>query len=314
MLNEEGSSAAVERVWGQMRSDPRSSLEHRLPPSDLQTLLLSVARARAAAVTPARVMRRWREDSFVQPAVGDPRALSLVEARLWELLPEHFAGVELSPVAPLGTCSAVARVDQNRVITTCRGSEVVSDPTNVLALEAAARRRRTRSERVDLAATHRVVRAQRFAGPGLFQHFRLFALLSSGRDRGSGLVEAAMLTDHLRFWTAALARLVPGRRVVMEFSAFDSPVLVERFRDTVLPALEPLPEAVTIEEHPDRQRARGYYNLGALRAAVGDGPEPLEVGDGGFTDWTAQLTADAKERCLISCVSTERLVQLAASG
>jgi hypothetical protein len=314
MLHEEGSSAAVERVWGQIRSDPRLALEHRLPPSDLQTLLLGVARARAAAVTPARVMRRWTEDSFVQPSDSDPRALSRVEARLWDLLPEHFAGVELSPVTPLGTCSAVARVDQNRVITTCRGSEVVSDPTNVLALEAAVRRRRSRSGRVDLAATHRVVRAQRFTGPGLFQHFRLFALLSSGRDQGSGLVEAAMLTDHLRFWTAALTRLAPGRRVVIEFSAFDSPALLERFRDTVVPALDPLPEFVAIEEHPERERARGYYNLGALRAAIGDGTELLEVGDGGFTDWTGQLTADAKERCLISCASTERLAQLAMSG
>lgn len=38
-----------------------------------------------------------------------------------------------------------------------------------------------------------------------------------------------------------------------------------------------------------------------------------EVGDGGFTDWTAQLLGDAKERCLISCVSTERLAALAAA-
>jgi hypothetical protein len=37
----------------------------------------------------------------------------------------------------------------------------------------------------------------------------------------------------------------------------------------------------------------------------------VEIGDGGFTNWTAQLTADAKERCLISCVATERLTQLA---
>ena len=36
-----------------------------------------------------------------------------------------------------------------------------------------------------------------------------------------------------------------------------------------------------------------------------------ELGDGGFTGWTAALTADAKERCLISCVSSERLAQLA---
>jgi hypothetical protein len=262
MMAEDGSSAAVERVWKQVLGDPRRALEQGLPPTDLQTLLLAVARIRASAVTPARLMHRWAEDPFVQPAAVDPRAIWKIEARLWELLPETFAGIDLSPVTPLGTCSAVAPVHQNRVITTIRGSEAVSDPTNVLALEAARRRRATPSELVNLATCHRVLRAQRFHGPGLFQHFRMFALVSSGRDRGSGSTEAAMLIDHLRFWVLALRQLVPTRRLVIEFSAFDWPVLLERFRDTVVPALQPLPETVVFEEHPERQRARGYYKPG----------------------------------------------------
>jgi hypothetical protein len=35
------------------------------------------------------------------------------------------------------------------------------------------------------------------------------------------------------------------------------------------------------------------------------------VGDGGFTDWIAQLLNDAKEPCVISCVATERLASVA---
>jgi hypothetical protein len=31
------------------------------------------------------------------------------------------------------------------------------------------------------------------------------------------------------------------------------------------------------------------------------------LGDGGLTDWTARLLGDAKERCLTSCISVERL-------
>ena len=54
----------------------------------------------------------------------------------------------------------------------------------------------------------------------------------------------------------------------------------------------------------------GYY--AGLRfmimAPTADGE--LDIGDGGLTSWTAQLAADAKERCLISCVSTERLLGL----
>src|ERR1700722_18330394 len=103
MMVEDGSSAAIERVWKQLLEDPRLALEQGLTPTDLQTLLLAVARIRASAVTPARVMRRWGEAPFVQPAAADPRAMWRIEARLWELLPETFAGVDLSPVTPLGT-------------------------------------------------------------------------------------------------------------------------------------------------------------------------------------------------------------------
>lgn len=152
------------------------------------------------------------------------------------------------------------------------------------------------------------MRAQPFDGPGLFQHFRIFALLSSGRDRGSGSTEAAMLTAHLRYWIDAITATVPDVPVRAEFTSFGSAVLSERFRDTVLPALQPLPDRVSIGEDPTRDRARGYYgSSGAIRVTVGERPEVVEIGDGGFTDWTGQLMADNKERCLISCIATERL-------
>lgn len=138
---------ALDRVWAAAR-DPRDALERRLSPADLRTLWLGVARERAASVTPADVVRQWRDDRFVRPSAADPRALARVEAQLWDLLPASFAGVELSPVAPLGTCSSVAPVSQDRVLSTGRLTEVVSDPTNALAVEAAVRRR-AGSPRVD---------------------------------------------------------------------------------------------------------------------------------------------------------------------
>ena len=312
------------RAWRQVEAAPRAALEEGLTPADLQAVLLDIARRRAARMTPARLMRRWQEDRYVTPAAADPRQVSRVEARLWQLLPAEFAGIELSPVTPLGTCTAVAPGSQDRVISTVRGTEVVSDPTNVLALVAAARRRQQSQRKtspVHLAACHTVLRAQPFDAPGLFQHFRLFALLTSARDSGSAATEAAMLVTHLRFWTAALADLIrgprgprgsrgprgiPGRCATVSYTVFGSPPLAERIADTVLPALEPLPPAITVSEDPDRQHGRGYYERGAIKIYV-DGQE---IGDGGFTDWTAQLTSDAKERCFTSCLSTERLAAL----
>ena len=157
--------AVQRRVWAAVPA--REALETGLSPTDLQSLLLSVAQARAGAVTPTRLLRRWREDRFVRPSAYDPRRVAEVEARIWGLVPERFAGVELSPVAPLGTASALSPVPQNNVVTTMRGTEVLSDPTNALAIEAADRRRAdARADaRVDVAACHRVLRGQRSA-PG----------------------------------------------------------------------------------------------------------------------------------------------------
>src|SRR4051794_37690077 len=107
---------AVERVWAQVLVNPRQALESTLAPTDLQTLLLGVARTRAHRRTAADLVERWRADPYVAPAATDPRLLALVESQLWDLLPREFAGLALSPVTPLGTCAAVAPVDQNRVL------------------------------------------------------------------------------------------------------------------------------------------------------------------------------------------------------
>lgn len=281
-----------------------------LPATDLQTVLLSIARERAARVKPAEVLRRWREDRFVRPAAYDPRELAAVETQLWQLLPEEVDGVELSPVAPLGTSSALGPVSQNRIVTTMRSAEVLSDSTNALAIEAADRRGRQKATgSVHLAASHRQLRAQQLSA-GMSAHFRLFAFVSSARDVGSGTTQARLLTLHLGYWQRVLATLVPFATPQLRFTVLDSPVLRERLRDTVLPALGHPDNAagtVPVVEEPDRERGRGYYVDAALRITASHGDDVVELGDGGFTTWTAQLMGNAKERSLVSCISTERL-------
>jgi hypothetical protein len=300
---------AAERVWRAMPPGTREALA-RLPPTDLQTLLIDVARTRAGQVTPAGVLRRWQHDRFVRPAAADPRGVAAVEARLWQLLPTEFTGVELSPVAPLGTCTAVAPLSQNRVVTTVRGTEVVSDSTNALAVEAAVRRRGQRKTgRTDLAACQPQLRAQDF-GPGAAAHFRLFALVSSARDTGSCRTEAGLITRHLAYWLDVLKALIPDREPRVELTVFDHPVLAERLADTIRPGLGE--HAPFLIDKPERTRGRGYYRGFALRITAEQGT--VELGDGGLTTWTAQLTQDAKERCLVSCIATERLTALCGDG
>lgn len=292
-----------ERVWARLPAGVREVLVDQLSPTDLQSLLLDVARSRAQVVTPARLRDRWRNDRFVLPGPVDPRRLAETDAALWRLLPEEFEGVTLSPVTPLGTCGAVAPVDQNRILSTVRSTEVVSDATNVLALEAAARRR-PGSNPVHLAACHRVLRTQPFPPPAL-AHFELFNLVSSARDRGSARTEAELLTVHLRYWGRVIAdRLGGSARVAL--TVIDDENLRGRVADTVRPALT----GVTLVDAPHRTQGIGYYRSAAFKIMAGPDGD-TEIGDGGFTDWTASLLADAKERCLVSCISTERLTALA---
>ena len=309
-----GEESDVERrVWARLPDGTFEAL-HGLPATDLQTLLLTVARNRAARVKPPDLLRRWRKDRFVRPASGDPRRLAAVETQLWQLLPAEVDGVELSPLVPLGTSSALGPISQNRIVTTMRSAEVLSDSTNALAIEAADRRLRQPSTgHVHLAASHRQLRAQRYQA-GMSAHFHLFALVSSGRDVGSGATQASMLTLHLAYWQRVLAAILPSVRPQLRYTVFDSPGMRERIHDTVLPALanaRHTSDAVPVVEEPDRERGRGYYADVALRITAGHDGNAVELGDGGFTTWTGQLMGNAKERCLISCIATDRL---AAAG
>jgi hypothetical protein len=135
-----------------------------------------------------------------------PATLRELERRAEAELPLGFESVVLSPVAPLGAVAALTSVDQNSVLATTRGNEVVSDPTNVLALECALRRRallaatRGSSERVRLAATHRTLRAQVWNDPRFSPHFSLMGLCTAGRDEGAFRFELETLLEHARFY------------------------------------------------------------------------------------------------------------------
>jgi hypothetical protein len=284
--------------------DAKETLGSSLSPAELRAALLGVARARAADLTPADVLRRWAEDRLVRPTTGDPRRVAAVEAQVWRLLPADFQGVNLSPVTPLGTCTVVAPGSQDRIVSTMRGNEVMSDLTNTLAIEAAVRRRpQAPDQEVHLAACTTVLRAQPFPA-GRSQHFRLFGLVSSARDTGSGRTQARLLLRHVRLWQQTLADLAQHLSPRIEIAAFDDDVVAERLADSVLPAVR---RDVPVALLPGRERGRGYYAGAALLLSLG---RDTEVGDGGLTTWTAQLTGNAKERCMTSCLATERLASL----
>jgi hypothetical protein len=300
------SSAAIERVWSRLPDGAREVLETELSPTDLQSLLLSLVRTRARRIGPAEALRRWKSDRFVRPAPIDPGRLSEVENRLWQRLrTTPFVGLALSPVTPLGTCTSVGAVDQNRMVSTMRSSEVVSDPCNVLALEAALRRRANVGQ-VHLASCHRVLRAQRFVESNALAHFVLFALVSSARDSGTASTEAQLLIMHLSFWQQVLDDLLGPTWGRFAYTLIDNQSIGHRLVDAIQSELPNAP----LTEYPERTQGIGYYRTAAFKIMAKTETNELEIGDGGFVDWTAELIPNAKERCLISCVAPERIAGL----
>ena len=313
----------IERILRTARvPDLLEVLTGRLSQSDLQSLLLEVYRRRAGTLTPGHLMQQYEGNRFVQPAGVDPRQLLEFDRLAYSLLPPSFEVIELSPVCPLGTSSVVAPVHQDNVVTTIRNTEVCSDSTNVLALECARRRRGSGRGKghpeVDtkLCASHRLLRPHLPHDPASFPHFRIFSLCTAGRDRGSYGFEIEALREHLDFYLRLLQsageagfRLGAVRTRITVFDESRYPVL----KAEVLEALSRSYPDVEFMFDQDQESGQGYYSGVRFKIYARDqaGTEYFLV-DGGFTDWTQQLSSNRKERLLISGMGSERFVSIFA--
>jgi hypothetical protein len=295
----------------------------RLAPTDLQSLLLDVFRRRAAKLEPADVLRRYEERRFVRPSPLDPRRLLAFDEVAFATAAPTFEPVELAPVAPLGAVSALADLDQNLAVATVRNTEVVSDSTNVLALECAARRRalgsgRRNARSLNLCASHRLLRGQAYEDAALSAHFRLFALVTAGRDSGSWQFEIESVGAHVSFYLRLFARLHDGGftsapvRTRVGFTRLKKGPPEDLVETAVLaPMRKEFPQA-SFGFDRTRVDGRSYYDglCFAVHVDVGDGATALV--DGGLTDWTQRLLADRKERLMISGVGSELVCSLLA--
>src|SRR5215467_13568796 len=115
--------------------DLLNDLSEKLSASELNTLLLEVFRIRAKKMRPGELLRQFEKNRFASPSEVDTINFNEFEMRCLKLAKSKgFIPITLSPLTPFGTCSVVAFVDQNNVVTALRGTEVVSDATNVFAL------------------------------------------------------------------------------------------------------------------------------------------------------------------------------------
>jgi hypothetical protein len=307
-------SRVLQRIGGQAAVAGLASLSG----SDFTILMLEVARQRAVRETPASLLRRYQSDRFVHPAGTGWQYIRAAEDTMTAFLPHGTELLMLPPLVPFGCHAVLGPMSQDKVVTTMRAVEVAADPTNALALEAAVRRRAGESQSVvRLAAFQRVVRAQR-PPPGNLPHFSLLGMVTAGRDDGGHRFQRDAVGAHARSLVAGLAAagLDRAQLAVTPMSAAGETIAA------ALPA-ELADAAVEVVLDRERQAGRGYYRdlCFKLNVAVADSADGMtghhngtrwaEVGDGGLTDWTARLTASAKERLLISGVGIDRVVALA---
>lgn len=295
-------------------------LSERLSLSDLQSLLLEVYKARASQVRPSHLLEQYERNRFVKPSQASPRTLLEFDSLAFELCASRFEPIELSPVCPFGTVSCVSNLSQNNTLSTIRGTEVLSDSTNALALECAVRRRDalkhmdTKTKIVRLCASHRLVRTQKSQNPAMLAHFRLFALCSAGRDEGDYKFETRELAEHIRLYLTLLgtlkARGYAIQRCRVALTDFDDRRL-RRLESEVLSPLRNEYAETLFEFAQERTTGRSYYGTACFHIYVKSAQnEEYQICDGGMTDWTQQIMGNQKERLFISGMGSERLATL----
>jgi hypothetical protein len=280
------------RPWATAGLPPSAfdALREGLPASQLWSLLLEVAEARAGRRRPADLVEQWVRDRFVQPGIVDQRSLVEVDRHLLAAA-SAFEAIELSPVAPLGVCSSMGYASQNKVLSALRGTEVVADPTNVMALECARRLRRDAATVVRLTTAHRCVRAQEIPKlPGFTASFRIFCLASAGVERQNHGFVVDAITEHMKTMLDGLDLLerhgfvFPDRRITV-LATKECAALGDRIVATIE---RPAPSRAVLE-HP-------YYNRGLrfqIAARSSEGTE-IPLVDGGAFDWVARLASNRR--------------------
>jgi hypothetical protein len=285
-------------------------LSERISGADLNTLLLEVFREKTNKSSASELLKRYQTNRFVHPAAVDPIQMKQLELDVLKIANNHLAiPVQLSPVAPLGSCSIVAKVDQNKVISAIRGTEVVSDATNLLALHICdlikSRNKSNRDDFVRTCTTHRHVRAQYFGNvPGMLPHFHLFCMVTSGIDKGSYSFEMQSFWEHIMVYQDIFQSLFHSDIEVI-LSGRDGYKDPEGLLQRIVQYGEERSINVSIKKSNSENQ---YYTGLQFTVITKINGRDHYIGDGGFVDWSQQLLGSKKERLIISAIGLDRLL------
>ena len=174
----------------------------------LMPVLVDVFRNKSQEINPIQLMKDYENRyDFYGPASIDQK--NMLEFRtVWaESLPSDFEVIELAPITPFGACACLTELSQDVRMTTIRKSEVISDSTIALSLEASRRRKLlmkksdTMFKTINLATSQRLLRLQSFdKKKGFLQHFGIFGTITAGRGKGKNNFIVETLLKHVELW------------------------------------------------------------------------------------------------------------------
>lgn len=281
-------------------------LDAHLSGSEFSSLLLALFHRRAARLRPPQVLQHYVSNRFCAPSPIDQRHYLRYELEWLEHAAAHgFRTVQFSPLAPLGACSALGPVHQNNVVSAVRGTEIVSDATNVLALHIAADVKEGRPAR-EYCTAHRHVRSQALAHPAHTAHFSVFCAASGGADSGNHRFEVDHLLRHIALYHSFLARhYAPGDLSLKIYLKEDNPpfhqLLHEQLADNHL--------GMKVQWVPP-PGGSAYYEAVQFKIFMNHKGTPLDIADGGLVDWTQKLLQNRKHRLFISGVGLDILLKI----
>jgi len=286
------------------RPDLVSVLTKDLTGTELNTILLEVFSDLTSKLSPPLLLNRYQLNRFVKPSDLPVLELKRMELEVLELFNRlNFEPIELSPVSVLGSCSVVATADQDKVLTALRGTEVLADATNAIALHICDLKQRNKDfpdqpEMISFSTVQRHLRTPQINIKGFTPHFKIGCLVTAGTDRGSYSFEKESLLQHIVAMKTLYLDYYKVDDVRFRFlcrSGYDSS---ERLAEQVKQFVVGKHPETVIDIIPNPEKEIDYYKGIQYKVDIHVRGKTFEIADGGFVDWTQKLLQNKKERML----------------
>lgn len=135
-------------------------------------------------------------------------------------------------------------------------------------------------------------------------------MTTAGRDTGNYVFEHEALTRHIEVYQSMLLKFIDAQDIKIVLRALDPEPGENPLFEQVCAQLGARFSETRIEIIRKPQHEQGYYRGLQFGLHWTRGGQTIPIADGGFTDWTRQLSGNHKERFLGSGIGLELLFKL----